>query len=290
MDRCAISSGHLPHLAHPGASQSASPPPERDVPGRVDLGPVGRLLPWEDQVMQGIGVQDVGSCHPDTRACRWRPGRHEARQTCAVIRERKLPPLRNDLHDEMRAPVVWAPLERVRRGQQPAISAGQAQLDVNVSIGLAPQAIDNAGDRDAALLNVQSGGQVHASERRPRLALAGMEPMRPASCTGEQVHAAAERQSQHDGGQPWPSAANPVPLPERTHRIKVTRAEPLKREPPDRRDALGAMPAQRCYQARQAPTVIGPTTWFRSIGQPRPAKADIQARADRRPVSGGCGG
>ncbi len=37
--------------------------------------------------------------------------------------------------------------------------AVEAQLDVNVAIGLAPQAIDNAGDRGAALLHV------HASER-----------------------------------------------------------------------------------------------------------------------------
>ena len=178
------------------------PPPDRDVPGRVNLGPVGHVLPREDQVVQGIGIQDIGSCHPDTRAYPWRPRRHETRQTRAVVREGKLLPLRNYLHDEMRAPVVWAPLERVRRGQQSAIGAVEAQFNVNVAIGFAPEAIDNAGNRDAALFHVQPVRQIHASERPPRLALTGMEPMQPAVCPGERVQAAAERKNQQDRGQP----------------------------------------------------------------------------------------
>ena len=46
----------------------------------------------------------------------------------------------------MRAPVVRAPLERIRRGRQPTISAVEAELDVHVAIGLAAQAIDTAGE------------------------------------------------------------------------------------------------------------------------------------------------
>jgi hypothetical protein len=38
----------------------------------------------------------------------------------------------------MRARVARAPLERIRLGQQPAVRAIDAQLDVNVAIGLAP--------------------------------------------------------------------------------------------------------------------------------------------------------
>ncbi len=217
--RCSLSDDEHRLQRSPGLP---GPPADRDVPGWVNLGPVGYVLPGDDQVVQGIGVQDVGSCNGDTRTCRWRPRRHETRQTCTVVKEGKLVSLRNDLHDEMRARVVRAPLERIRRSQQPAISAVEVQLNVNVAVGLAPQAIDNPGDRDAAVLHVKPERQVHASKRRPRLALAGMEPVQPASCAGEQrVQAAAERKNQHDRGQPQPSAANPALLPERTHPIKL---------------------------------------------------------------------
>jgi hypothetical protein len=168
----------------------------------VNLGPVGHVPSWDDQVVQGIGVQDVRSRHGDARTCRWCPRRHETGQACTVVKQGKLIPLRADLHDEMRARMVRAALERIGRGQQPAIAAGEAQLNVNAAVRLAPQAIDNAGDRDSALLHVKPGRQVHPGERLPRLALAGLEPVQPASLAGGRVQAAADRNNQRDRGKP----------------------------------------------------------------------------------------
>src|SRR5258708_4737383 len=45
-------------LAGQGA-QLPGPPPDPDVPRRGDLGPLGHLLPTEDQVLQGIGIPDI---------------------------------------------------------------------------------------------------------------------------------------------------------------------------------------------------------------------------------------
>ncbi len=135
--------------------QLPGPPDDGDVPRRVHLGPVGDVPAGIDEVVQGVGVPDIGSGDLDALPGPGRLGCHEACPGGAVIGERELGVLRDDLHDQVRAAVARASLIRVGRRQQVPVGAAQAQLDMDIAVGLSPHAVDPADDGDAPFLHVQ---------------------------------------------------------------------------------------------------------------------------------------
>src|SRR5215472_8232506 len=102
----------------------------------MHFGPVGDVLARIDQVMQGVGVQDVWSGDLDALPRIRRLRGYEACTGGAVIGERKLAVLRDDLYHQVRARVARASLVSVGGRQQVPVCAAQTQLDVDIAIRL----------------------------------------------------------------------------------------------------------------------------------------------------------
>src|SRR5215469_12996442 len=94
---------------------------DRHVPCGVDLGPVRDVLARIYQVVKDVGIPDVWSGHGDVIACWWADRGDEAAKGRAVGRERQMPVLRNDLHDQMRPGMAGTLLVAVGRGEQAAV-------------------------------------------------------------------------------------------------------------------------------------------------------------------------